>query len=226
MFTNNMEAIEHVFAPLEGRTILDIGCGRGRLLRALSRRGALPTGLDPNPNLLEKAREMAPGVPLHESGGESLPFADASFDGAIFLNSLHHIPQDLIAGALEEGFRVIRPGCALMIVEPLARGGYHEIFAPIDDETEVRTGALAHLDAFLARKPGEVILHTEFDTWLREDSVDAMLEMAVAIGPERAARVEGARDEVVTLFSHHARETEGGYLLDQPMIAVAVRKAP
>ena len=223
-YTNNMQVIEQAFAPLEGRAILDIGCGRGRLLRALVRRGAVMTGIDPSDDLLAKARDMAPEADLHRAGGESLPFAGDSFDGAIFLNSLHHVPQDLIRPALAEALRVIRPGAPLLVIEPLARGGYQEVFAPLDDETELRAGALAHLAAFRAEVEVETLFDTEYDTDLKEISADDMLGYALAIDPARAERIDAVRDEVVRLFSDHARKTDGGFLLDQPMIAVAMCK--
>jgi len=224
-YTNNMDVIEDVFAPLEGRHVLDIGCGRGRLLRALMRRGARATGVDPSADLLARAREMAPDATLVESGGESLPFEADGFGGAIFLNSLHHIPQDLIRPALAEGMRVIEPGAILLVIEPLARGGYQEVFAPLDDETEVRAGALAHLEEFRGETGVETLVHTEYDTDLHEKSADDMLGYALAVDPSRKQRIDGVRDEVVRLFSDHARATDGGFLLDQPMIAVAMRKA-
>ncbi len=223
-YTNNMDVIEDVFAPLEGRHILDIGCGRGRLLRALMRRGAQATGVDPSAELLAQARDMAPDAALVKSGGESLPFETNGFGGAIFLNSLHHIPQDLIPASLAEGMRVIEPGAILLVIEPLARGGYQEVFAPLDDETEVRAGALAHLEAFREEPGVETLVHTEYDTDLHEKSADDMLGYGLAIDPSRKERIDEVRDEVVRLFSDHARETEGGFLLDQPMKAVAMRK--
>jgi len=223
-YTNNMDVIEEVFAPLEGRHILDIGCGRGRLLRALAKRGAVATGVDPSNDLLTKARDMAPAATLAQGGGEALPFRDGVFTGAVFLNSLHHIPQDLIRASLSEALRVLAPGATLLVIEPLARGGYQQVFAPLDDETVVRAGALAHLAAFRAETGVAVTLDTEYDTDLHEVSAADILHYALAIDPTRAERIDAVRDEVERLFTYHARETEGGYLLDQPMIAVAMRK--
>jgi len=223
-YTNNMDVITEVFAPMEGRHILDIGCGRGRLLRALLRRGAVMTGVDPSADLLAKAQEMAPEAMTVQSGGEALPFGDNTFGGAVFLNSLHHIPQDLIRASLAEAVRVIEPGAMLLVIEPLARGGYQEVFAPLDDETEVRAGALAHLAGFREETGIETTIHTEYDTDLHETGADDMLGYALAIDPARADRINAVRDDMVRLFAYHARKTDDGYLLDQPMIAVAMRK--
>jgi len=86
-FTSNIDAIERVFGPLEDRRLLDIGCGGGRLLRALSRRGAVPTGVDPSEEMVARASALAPDATVRQSGGEVLPFEDGEFEGAISRNS-------------------------------------------------------------------------------------------------------------------------------------------
>jgi 2-polyprenyl-6-hydroxyphenyl methylase/3-demethylubiquinone-9 3-methyltransferase len=55
---------EHVRAPLEGRTALDVGCGAGLLTEPLARLGAKVTGLDATPELIEVAREHASAMGL------------------------------------------------------------------------------------------------------------------------------------------------------------------
>src|SRR3712207_956738 len=66
---------------LQGAHLLDLGCGPGRAAAALADRyGAVVTGLDPSPEMLAAAREVAPSVTLVEGVAEDLPFADRSFD--------------------------------------------------------------------------------------------------------------------------------------------------
>ena len=45
---DTVEILGGLLAPLQGRRILDIGCGRGNLLQALAERGASVAGLDPD----------------------------------------------------------------------------------------------------------------------------------------------------------------------------------
>jgi ubiquinone/menaquinone biosynthesis C-methylase UbiE len=59
----------------------------------LSARGADVTGIDPNREALSIARRVAPTGTFRAAGGEAMPFADDSFDGAVFLNSLHHVSE-------------------------------------------------------------------------------------------------------------------------------------
>jgi SAM-dependent methyltransferase len=47
---------------------------------------------------------------------EALPFTEASFDGVIGMNVLHHVPN--LDEAIDELARVLKPGCRAVFVEP------------------------------------------------------------------------------------------------------------
>lgn len=222
-FTSNIDAIERVFGPLEDRRLLDIGCGGGRLLRALSRRGAVPTGVDPSEEMVARASALAPDATVRQSGGEVLPFEDGEFEGAIILNVLHHVPTASMQRALAEGLRVVKPGAALLVIEPLARGGYQEIFSPIDDETEIRATALKELAAFVAGGGATQEFQVEYTIWVKEESVEAVLDYGRAVDPTRAERIADVEQEVRERFAEHARPSKDGFKIEQPMIATALR---
>ena len=48
------------YGPLEGCTVLDIGCGTGFLARHLARSGCRVTGIDFSPKMIERARQELP----------------------------------------------------------------------------------------------------------------------------------------------------------------------
>lgn len=223
-FSTNIHPIEHLFAPLDGRHLLDIGCGRGRLSRALVRRGATVTGVDPQEAMLDLARAAAPEASFVRTGGESLPFEDGRFDGAVILNSLHHVPAAAIDDCLAEAMRVIRADGAFLILEPLARGGYQEVFSPIEDETEVRAMALEKVDAYIARTGAVQVFRVEYETLVPEESAESVLASSLKVDPTRAAVIERNRAEVARRFAEQVRQTERGPALDQPMVAIALRK--
>lgn len=114
--------------PMRGKTILDIGCGDGALTRLFAREGAQATGIDINETQLARARaaEPVPGATYEVGRGEALAVPDASVDAVVYMNSLHHVPQEKIAAALDEAARVLKPGGILLAIEPLPEGAHFE----------------------------------------------------------------------------------------------------
>jgi ubiquinone/menaquinone biosynthesis C-methylase UbiE len=222
--TDAMSVMGEAFAPLAGRRLLDIGCGSGALARSLSERGARVTGIDPNPEALETACEAVPEGTFQAARAEALPFADASFDGIIFLNSLHHVPQPAMHRALLEAARVVGPAGPIVVVEPLAEGSLFLALRPVEDETEVRTVAQEVLR--LSVESGEFDQVRRIDYLRRErfEGIEEFLAHVVAVDPARAATVAGRRPEVEAAFGRHARAAEdGGLVLEQPMRAHVLR---
>lgn len=81
------------FADLEGKHILEIGSGDGRLTWRYAQFADHVTALEPNPETVTQARKLLPKdleakVDLTCSQAEQLPFAKQTFDGAIFAWSL------------------------------------------------------------------------------------------------------------------------------------------
>jgi ubiquinone/menaquinone biosynthesis C-methylase UbiE len=101
-----------------GESLLDVGCGTGVLLEALSISvpDAKLSGADPSPEMLEIARKrLDEAVLLEQSPAESLPFSDASFDVVVSMSAFHYFRSPL--GALEEMARVLRPKGRLVITD-------------------------------------------------------------------------------------------------------------
>jgi SAM-dependent methyltransferase len=95
--------------------VLDVGCGVGRLTRALAGRGRTVHGLDVSPEMIARAREALAGldnVDLHLGDGTTLrPIDDGSCDAIVSLVVFQHIPDPAITlGYVREMGRVLRPG--------------------------------------------------------------------------------------------------------------------
>jgi len=106
-----------VGAVPEGARIVDIGGGSGwyasRIVRAAP---VTVVGLDISRSMIEQ-RAADPLLTENVVGDmETLPFDDGSFDAALFVGALHHVPNPL--PALREAFRVVRPGGRLFAAEP------------------------------------------------------------------------------------------------------------
>lgn len=72
-------AILGALALRPGDRLLDIGCGGGLLLRDALATGAGAIGIDHSEEMVELARERAPGADVVLGRAEHLPFADESF---------------------------------------------------------------------------------------------------------------------------------------------------
>jgi ubiquinone/menaquinone biosynthesis C-methylase UbiE len=91
-------------------TVLDVGCGTGRLLRKA--RALYPSaqlfGVDPAKGMVELARGQVPSAAIYLAAAESLPLSDSSVDVVLSSISFHHWSDQL--GALREISRVLRAG--------------------------------------------------------------------------------------------------------------------
>jgi SAM-dependent methyltransferase len=94
---------------------------------------------------------------------QAIPLGDASFDLALMLKSLHHVPRVLMAQALGEVARVLRPGGRLYVSEPVYDGALNEIVRLYNDEGVVRAAAQAALDAALRSGPWEQVAERRFE---------------------------------------------------------------
>jgi SAM-dependent methyltransferase len=94
--------------------ILDAGCGSGRNMVELARRGTV-TGLELSPTSVSLARERNVGEVIEGSVLE-MPFDSESFDLAASLDVIEHLGDDL--GALRELRRVVAPGGSLLVTVP------------------------------------------------------------------------------------------------------------
>ena len=119
-WTGGEDVLERSIAPLglvlqRDETVLDIGCGVGRITRALSQRVAHVIGLDVSGEMLARAREANAGhdnITWVQGDGESLAeIEDASVDGCYSFVVFQHLPEAAMTlGYVREMARVLRPG--------------------------------------------------------------------------------------------------------------------
>ena len=106
---------------LQGVRVLDVACGTGDLSEAFARRGAMVTGVDFTPAMLDIARvkagerglERAPEY-LH-GDATRLDQPDASFDALSIAFGLRNVGD--VAAAMGQFHRVLRPGGVLAVLE-------------------------------------------------------------------------------------------------------------
>ncbi len=108
-------AMIRLAGDVDGRRVLDAGCGSGPLSAALCAKGAIMTGFDSSPAMVDLARQrLGEGAVLHVADlSRPLPFADGAFDDVVSSLVLHYL-RDWTA-PLAELRRVLRPGGRLIL---------------------------------------------------------------------------------------------------------------
>jgi len=112
-FRRILESVGFSVSPDD--TVLDIGCGVGRMTRAVAVRAKHVIGLDVSSEMLSRAREhnaQLENVEWVQGDGETLaPLADGSVDGCFSHVVFQHLPTaEMTLGYVREIGRVLRPG--------------------------------------------------------------------------------------------------------------------
>ena len=166
LIDDELDFLAHL-VPLAGREIIELGCGAAGLARSLLSRypDSRVTGLEVDAR--QHAKNVAaphPAITFVAAGAEAIPFPAASFDLAMMLKSLHHVPLPLMAQALGEVARVLRQGGHLYVSEPVYAGPFNEVVRLFNDEGVVRAAAQAALDQALLSRQWEQVADLRFDT--------------------------------------------------------------
>jgi 2-polyprenyl-3-methyl-5-hydroxy-6-metoxy-1,4-benzoquinol methylase len=105
--------------PAAGARILDFGCGAGRFSTRLDAEGYRVAGVDISPTLLRLASATSQSglTYLQITPGESLPFADHTFDALWVCTALQHISAAFFPAAVNELKRILRPQALVLLCE-------------------------------------------------------------------------------------------------------------
>jgi ubiquinone/menaquinone biosynthesis C-methylase UbiE len=142
--------IYHGLLALDGKHILELGCGSAAITRDIA-----TAGVDRKITALEvdeiahaqnlQIRDL-PNVNFGLSGAEDIPLEDGSVDVVFMFKSLHHVPVELMSQAMHEIRRVLKPEGLAYISEPVFAGEFNEILRLFHDEQKVREAAFSAVE--------------------------------------------------------------------------------
>ena len=113
----HLERPERGLKPLQGLSIIDVGCGGGLVCEPLARLGAHVTGIDPTPEAIATARRHAEAqglvIDYRAARVEEVRAAGETFDAAVCLEVIEHVPD--AGGFLKIVGELIKPGGAVVV---------------------------------------------------------------------------------------------------------------
>jgi len=141
-----------------GQTILDLGCGNGRLLQFLEKEAETwhqktfyYTGVDASKNLLAEAKNKHPDRLFKIGDMTKIPLKDKSVDILFCIRAFHHLPSKKIRGkSLQEMKRVMKSsGVLILTVWNLWQKRYWWQLAKAIARSIVTFGKLSLNDTFI-----------------------------------------------------------------------------
>jgi SAM-dependent methyltransferase len=223
-----------------GMRALDVACGTGNAARAAARAGAVVTGLDLTPKLLEVGRARAEieglAIDWREGDAEHLPFADAAFDRVF--STFGHMFAPRHQQTASEMARVCRRGGVIATATWTPEGTVGDIFAasasylpppPDYASPPILWGSEAHVRELFE----DVAVGFEFERHVNRiewESLEAWTDFFLArFGPMVTARAmlgerfAELRERVMEIWRRANQSTDGRFDLPQEYLLSIVR---
>jgi SAM-dependent methyltransferase len=137
---------------------LDVGCGKGDLLRIGKNQVARAAGCDLSSEMIAACKDL--DVTL-QSEPTRLPFADRQFNLVTMVCVYHHVPLDARANLTSEISRILRPGGIACMIE-------HNPFNPVTQLIVRRTPVDADAILLTARSARRVLSGAGFQAFSTE----------------------------------------------------------
>jgi 2-polyprenyl-3-methyl-5-hydroxy-6-metoxy-1,4-benzoquinol methylase len=114
LYAHRVRLVESATSSTCGR-VLDVGCGRGLLLRVFRNRAWQVQGTELSAQAARYAREVVK-IPVEIGRLETIGFADNSFDAVTMWHVLEHIPDPRVL--MLEVRRILKPGGVFLVGVP------------------------------------------------------------------------------------------------------------
>lgn len=118
-----IENVLTLLPPVEGKRLVDLGCGMGTFTLEAASRGAEAVGIDFTAAAVREAERIArehrvPGASFVQGDAAVLPLPDASVDVMVAADFTEHLDDETLRRILSEAGRVLAPGGALVLYTP------------------------------------------------------------------------------------------------------------
>ena len=110
-----LSIVFHMADIRPGMRVLDLGCGRGELLRKAADAGAFPVGIDYSVHALDVSKKTCSDLSsektalLARADATRMPFQNSRFHRVLLSDIMEHLIPEELKAALAETHRVLKP---------------------------------------------------------------------------------------------------------------------
>lgn len=142
---------------------LDLGCGKGEIVSALTEQHKLAVGIDLAPGRLAKILSDYPGCQFVHGLVQELPFASNSIWGITAFEIFEHLIPDDSRLMLFESLRVLRPGGKLVLSTPNTRSISGRLRSLLREDHDPKSGRLDHFNEVNYRELAQLLKVVGFE---------------------------------------------------------------
>ena len=202
---------------LDGKHILELGCGGAEITRNMASAGAgrKITALEVDEIAHGKNLQITdlPNVTFGLAGAQDIPLEDESVDVVFMFKSLHHVPLELMDPAMQEIRRVLKPGGLAYISEPVFAGAFNEILRLFHDESMVREAAFNTVRKAVDEGLFELVEETFFNSPMKFESFADFENKILKVTHTHHSLSEEVYDLVKQRFERHLGDDGAHFLM-------------
>lgn len=139
-YSENDETDFHYFnyfvENMQGRTVLDMGCGVGANTDLLNKNGIWAVGIDASSEMLKNARRMYPSILFGEQNILSTSFPDKTFDGIVLSYVIEHFNNAGLQQLHVEIDRILKDN-GLLFITSHEGNGEALLADPLDEKISI-----------------------------------------------------------------------------------------
>ncbi len=221
----------------DGKEVLEIGCGDGRLTFKYAEMARRVVAIDPLEEGIEKAKSDQPKnlhrrLEFRVGRGEALAFPDQSFEVVFFSWSLCCTDIPTMGKALDEASRVLRPRGSLINIQPslhqpFSNGAVSYLiqkkFGTTVDDERYRQSRLALKYLALIEKRFDLVAEEEFTVNTYYDTIDDAVDDSIRVRKEQYDKLdEGTKVRIRKMLS--SRMTQKKILVQENAVLTVLHK--
>ena len=202
----------------ENKKVLDVGCGNGWFSIWADKNGCSVDAIDPSAAQIKdgKDKDKTNKINFMVAGAENINDLNNCYDLIFFFNSLHHIPDTMMDKSIKYSKNKMDRNGSIIIIEPIAKGNFHNFVKYIDDETSVRNKAYKTIKN-CKKYNLEIVKELMYDEIKRFESGEECINFLSKVDEGRKSYIDNNTELLLNKFNDLSNYNNSKYEFTQPM---------